>query len=66
MQIHQEIVCPTCNQKDTWQPGNCFKPFCSARCKLIDLGEWANETRVIPGASITSEYSKESKEDDIV
>ena len=25
-----------------------YRPFCSDRCKLIDLGEWANETRRIP------------------
>ena len=45
----QKIVCPTCGKKNTWQPENKFRPFCSDRCKLIDLGEWASETRKIPG-----------------
>jgi endogenous inhibitor of DNA gyrase (YacG/DUF329 family) len=27
------------------------RPFCSERCKLIDLGEWASERRAIPGES---------------
>lgn len=47
-----QITCPLCGKQDTWQPENAFKPFCSKRCKLIDLGEWASETRKIPGAPI--------------
>lgn len=50
--MNKKITCPTCGKQDTWQPENAFKPFCSDRCKLIDLGEWANETRKIPGESI--------------
>lgn len=41
------VKCPICNKGDTWYPENHFKPFCSERCKLIDLGEWASETRRI-------------------
>jgi endogenous inhibitor of DNA gyrase (YacG/DUF329 family) len=26
-----------------WDTGNRFRPFCSERCKMIDLGKWANE-----------------------
>ncbi len=37
------IACPRCQQKIESQD-NPFKPFCSERCKLIDLGQWANET----------------------
>lgn len=44
----QVICCPTCSKENTWQSENIFKPFCSDRCKLIDLGEWANESRKIP------------------
>lgn len=49
MKTPQNIICPNCGQHNTWQPENPFRPFCSDRCKLIDLGEWANETRKIPG-----------------
>jgi len=49
MNNQHKIVCPTCSQKNTWRPENVFKPFCSDRCKLIDLGEWASEGRKIPG-----------------
>ena len=44
-----QISCPTCGQKNTWSPENASRPFCSERCKLIDLGEWASETRRITG-----------------
>ena len=50
--MNKQITCPTCGKKDTWQPENAFRPFCTDRCKLIDLGEWASETRKIPGESI--------------
>lgn len=46
---YKKISCPTCGKKNTWYPENTFRPFCSDRCKLIDLGEWANESRKIPG-----------------
>jgi len=49
MNNQQKIKCPTCGKPNTWLPENAFRPFCSDRCKLIDLGEWASETRKIPG-----------------
>jgi len=49
MNYYQEkISCPTCNKQNTWKHENVFRPFCSDRCKLIDLGEWASENRKIP------------------
>jgi len=42
------ITCPHCNKKDTWKKENPFKPFCSERCKLIDLGAWASEDYKVP------------------
>lgn len=41
------VDCPTCNESVTWNAESAFKPFCSERCKLIDLGEWASEGHVI-------------------
>jgi uncharacterized protein len=37
------VACPTCGKEMEWDPKNRFRPFCSERCKLIDLGKWANE-----------------------
>jgi endogenous inhibitor of DNA gyrase (YacG/DUF329 family) len=34
------MTCPTC-KKETPSKGNPFRPFCSERCKMIDLGRWA-------------------------
>jgi len=42
------VACPSCGQPVEWKPENAFRPFCSKRCKLIDLGEWANERYRVP------------------
>lgn len=42
------IKCPTCQKQSLWSKSNASRPFCSAKCKLIDLGEWANESYSIP------------------
>ena len=41
------VKCPTCRKTTLWQAQNKHRPFCCERCKLIDLGEWANESHVI-------------------
>ncbi|GAA5444247.1 DNA gyrase inhibitor YacG [Microbulbifer sp. NBRC 101763] len=46
------LSCPTCKKPVEWNDKFPFKPFCSERCKLIDLGEWASEGHKIPGESI--------------
>lgn len=42
------VPCPTCYKSVTWNEENAFRPFCSKRCQLIDLGEWAAEEKSIP------------------
>ncbi|MCK4535659.1 MAG: DNA gyrase inhibitor YacG [Desulfuromonadales bacterium] len=37
------MTCPQCRKAITWN-GNPFRPFCSERCRLIDLGNWASES----------------------
>ena len=56
MNNQQKINCPTCGNKATWLPENVFKPFCSSRCKLIDLGEWASGDRRIPGDPVDPDF----------
>ncbi|AFU19142.1 DNA gyrase inhibitor YacG [Actinobacillus equuli subsp. equuli] len=41
------VNCPTCHQEVIWKPESKYRPFCSERCQLIDLGEWANEEKRI-------------------
>lgn len=43
------VKCPTCGKDVAWVPENKFRPFCSERCKQIDLGAWAAEKYVIGG-----------------
>ncbi|HEY5603509.1 MAG TPA: DNA gyrase inhibitor YacG [Gammaproteobacteria bacterium] len=45
------VRCPTCEKLVEWTPDNPWRPFCSERCKLIDLGEWASESLRIAGES---------------
>ncbi|MFZ2315396.1 MAG: DNA gyrase inhibitor YacG [Gammaproteobacteria bacterium] len=45
----KQITCPTCGKANTWTAENTAKPFCSERCKLIDLGAWADEKFKVPG-----------------
>ena len=43
-----EVPCPTCQKPVPWTQESQFRPFCSKRCQLIDLGEWAAEEEAIP------------------
>ena len=47
-----KVKCPTCEKPVEWNENSKWKPFCSERCKLIDLGEWANESHRIAGEEI--------------
>jgi len=42
------VACPTCKQMAEFSPENPYRPFCSKRCKLTDLGLWASEQYAIP------------------
>ncbi len=44
------VHCPTCGSRVAWVAESAWKPFCSERCKLIDLGEWASERYRVPVA----------------
>jgi uncharacterized protein len=38
------VACPRCGAATAFAPGNKWRPFCSERCKMIDLGAWASES----------------------
>ena len=42
------MACPICGAAVSWTADNRWKPFCSERCKLIDLGQWATEKYRLP------------------
>ena len=47
-----EIPCPTCGVLLAWSADNPFRPFCSERCRLVDLGGWLEERYRIPGEPV--------------
>ncbi|MBF7052508.1 DNA gyrase inhibitor YacG [Halomonas sp. KAO] len=44
-----EVACPQCYKKVEWREENPYRPFCSERCRLIDLGAWADGSHRIAG-----------------
>jgi endogenous inhibitor of DNA gyrase (YacG/DUF329 family) len=44
------VACQTCRAPVEWTPASKWRPFCSERCKLIDLGQWATGAYRIPVA----------------
>jgi endogenous inhibitor of DNA gyrase (YacG/DUF329 family) len=44
------VNCPNCGKSVAWNETSPFRPFCSKRCQLIDLGEWAAEEKRIPSS----------------
>lgn len=65
-----KVSCPNCSQSVVWQASSEFRPFCSKRCQLIDLGEWAEEnhkiSQSIPGAMPLSEEMLDAMEDEFL
>ena len=54
------VICPRCKEKALYSKDNPFRPFCSERCKLIDLGAWADESYRVPSAENSTESMDES------
>jgi endogenous inhibitor of DNA gyrase (YacG/DUF329 family) len=42
------VACPTCGAPVEWKKESRFRPFCSERCRLIDLGAWVAESYRVP------------------
>lgn len=51
------VACPTCKKEQPWSSDNQFRPFCSERCKMIDLGAWAAEDYQIAADPNTEDFS---------
>ncbi|MEK6640367.1 MAG: DNA gyrase inhibitor YacG [Nitrospirota bacterium] len=58
------MTCPLCRQPSTWE-SNPWRPFCSERCQMTDLGAWATEQYRIPGSTLNTHTSfRDSSEED--
>ena len=56
------VKCPTCQSKVVWSSESAFRPFCSDRCKQIDLGAWASDEFKVEGANPSSQSDIEAIE----
>lgn len=46
-----KVPCPSCRKPALFDPSNPWRPFCSERCRSVDLGAWANESFRVPAES---------------
>jgi endogenous inhibitor of DNA gyrase (YacG/DUF329 family) len=46
--LEKLVRCPGCGGDSVYGPANLFRPFCSERCKNLDLGAWASESFRVP------------------
>lgn len=53
--------CPGCKRERNWTD-NPFRPFCSERCRLLDLGAWVEERYRIPGESIAEKPTDDEEQ----
>ncbi|NJR72396.1 MAG: DNA gyrase inhibitor YacG [Gammaproteobacteria bacterium] len=53
----KKVRCPQCSAPSLFHPSNVYRPFCSERCKMIDLGAWANDEYAVPGKPLESPLS---------
>ncbi|TAK45938.1 MAG: DNA gyrase inhibitor YacG [Betaproteobacteria bacterium] len=63
MQSVRTVLCPRCGAPAVFSTENPWRPFCSERCKLIDLGAWASESYRVPGAAAPDSQAEESEKD---
>jgi hypothetical protein len=61
MMADQRVKCPTCQREIDWAQSP-FRPFCSERCRLIDLGAWLTEKHAIPGEPAPDESGHDRPE----
>ncbi|MFV8257438.1 DNA gyrase inhibitor YacG [Bdellovibrio bacteriovorus] len=60
----RQVKCPQCGRLALYSTDNPFRPFCSERCRLIDLGEWASESYRIPVKDSSSDALTSMDDDD--
>lgn len=61
----KKVLCPTCQKEVEWVPASKWRPFCSERCQMVDLGDWFTEKHVIADEEDGSVGLDSSSEDDL-
>jgi endogenous inhibitor of DNA gyrase (YacG/DUF329 family) len=59
----KNVRCPTCGNLTNFDSTNRFRPFCSGRCQILDLGAWADEKYAIPSEVSENSSVNEKRED---
>ena len=52
MNAPSRVPCPTCKRSIVWSEEFPWRPFCSERCKMVDLGAWLTGAHAIPGEPV--------------
>ena len=58
----RQIKCPQCGHLTFYSADNLFRPFCSERCRLIDLGAWASESYKVSHTNNDTDHDEDDKE----
>jgi len=58
-----KVKCPKCGKGCEWENNEC-RPFCSERCKMVDLGAWVSESYRISGEDALDEQDSEDAGED--
>jgi uncharacterized protein len=58
------MKCPICHKETTWKD-NPYRPFCSERCKMLDLGKWASGDYRVKGEESDQGSEKGSAEEEL-
>ena len=56
------VTCPSCRGRSVYAPENPYRPFCSERCKNVDLGAWASESYRVPAPPTTVDEREEPRQ----
>lgn len=58
------MKCPHCQKDSSFEKENTYRPFCSEKCKMIDLGEWFEENYKVPSEENPAISFFESEDDE--
>ena len=63
MTTARTVKCPQCGAEVPWTPASVCRPFCSERCRTLDLGAWASEAYRVPVVAPDDEVPDPPKAD---
>lgn len=57
MTAERKVACPACGREVVWNAQSRYRPFCSERCRQIDLGAWANDEYRVPVSTPQDDFN---------